>query len=228
MKSRIVDNVHIEISSVHIRFEDAVSFPERPFALNIQLANFTVESTNARGQRVFVDRTKRASSEDSSILYKLCSAEGFSVAWDTESIVREDASSCCDAMRRVRGHCQDFVIFPTGLEARVTKVEDRTCLRNLPRLRVGVVFGEWKMDVNSRQYYNLIRCLSHIGRLKCIGSNFQNRRPLRSVTTVPREWWAYAIACVMAANRKRFTWSSMARFVASRRTYINLCVRSST
>ncbi len=212
-----------------------MSFPERPFALNIQLANFTVESTNAMGQRVFVDRTKRTSSEESSILYKLCSAQGFSVAWDTESTIRgdDDASSCCDAMRRTRRvqgeHCQEFLISPTGLEARVTKVEDRKSLRkNLPLLRVNVVFGEWNMDVNSRQYYNLMRCLTHISRLKCIGSNFQNRRPLCSVKTVPRQWWTYAIACVTAANRKRLTWSLMSRFFASRRTYINLCVISMT
>lgn len=44
--TRIVKNVQVKISKIHIRYEDKVSHPGRPFAMGITLCNFLLQSTD--------------------------------------------------------------------------------------------------------------------------------------------------------------------------------------
>jgi vacuolar protein sorting-associated protein 13A/C len=44
--TRIVDNLQIEITDVHVRYEDDVTNPGSPFAIGITLEHLAGESTN--------------------------------------------------------------------------------------------------------------------------------------------------------------------------------------
>jgi hypothetical protein len=82
--NKILSNIQLKVSDIHVRYEDTYTDPERPLALGIMLKSFTAESTNERWQPSFVEHQR--------ILYKLVDLDGLCVylnsdcRWDGASL----------------------------------------------------------------------------------------------------------------------------------------------
>jgi len=55
--AKIIDNLQVQVGKIHIRFEDAASDPQNPFALGATLGGVSVLSTNRDWQPGFVHET---------------------------------------------------------------------------------------------------------------------------------------------------------------------------
>lgn len=62
---KIADNVQVFVNNIHIRFEDSVSNPEKPFALGLIITDVHVESTDEKWKPNF-NSSKR------DYMYKVC------------------------------------------------------------------------------------------------------------------------------------------------------------
>ena len=68
--TKIVDNIQLEVSKVHIRYEDRVVHMEAPFSFGLLVSRLAAESTNTNWKPSFVENQK--------VLFKLCTLEGLS------------------------------------------------------------------------------------------------------------------------------------------------------
>ena len=66
---KIIDNVQVHFSNLHIRFEDSVSCPSRPFAVGVTLDTLSIHSANAAWQEQFIQTPKQ-------LLYKVIALGG--------------------------------------------------------------------------------------------------------------------------------------------------------
>ena len=53
---RVLDNMQLDIKNVHVRFEDRLSNPERPFAAGIFCRELSLFTTNANFKKAIRDR----------------------------------------------------------------------------------------------------------------------------------------------------------------------------
>ena len=88
--SNIVLNVHLKISSVHIRFEDQTTIPGCPFATGIIIQSLFVCSTDENWQPKYVTRDNLS---DKNLLFKKIELESFSVYFDTDTTLNGQQSS---------------------------------------------------------------------------------------------------------------------------------------
>ena len=68
--TKIVDNLQIHVSNVHIRYEDRVLHADDPFSFGLMIGRFAAESTDSTWKPSYVENQK--------ILFKLCSLQGLS------------------------------------------------------------------------------------------------------------------------------------------------------
>ena len=69
--TKIVDNLQIHVSNVHIRYEDRVLHADDPFSFGLMIGRFAAESTDSTWKPSYVENQK--------ILFKLCSLQGLTV-----------------------------------------------------------------------------------------------------------------------------------------------------
>lgn len=74
LAAQILQNLHVTIEDVHVRYEDDVTQPGRPFAVGVTLQKLALESTDASW-------TPRVVAEPSRQFFKLVSLEHLSLYW---------------------------------------------------------------------------------------------------------------------------------------------------
>ena len=90
--TKIVDNLQIHVSNVHIRYEDRVLHADDPFSFGLMIGRFAAESTDSTWKPSYVENQK--------ILFKLCSLQGLSfyVNCAHGQQVKERGSAAGDSM----------------------------------------------------------------------------------------------------------------------------------
>ena len=66
LTAKIIDNLEINISNIHIRYEDSISIPDTTFAVGVTLGKLSLNTTNSAWVEGYIDRTKKNKSSSSS------------------------------------------------------------------------------------------------------------------------------------------------------------------
>ncbi len=80
MAMQIVRNLQIRIQSIHIRYEDDETNPDKNFAIGAVLSKLTILTTNN-------DWVPRYQTDNAGTVYKLLNMEGFALYWDCNSVM---------------------------------------------------------------------------------------------------------------------------------------------
>ncbi|RKP18475.1 hypothetical protein ROZALSC1DRAFT_29853, partial [Rozella allomycis CSF55] len=93
--TKIVDNVQVVIKDIHVRYEDRISNPKKPFSCGINLTEISAVSTNERFEEIFVENIAQ-------VVYKLLKMDCFSVYWENEyvGISGDDVSTMIEEFKR--------------------------------------------------------------------------------------------------------------------------------
>ena len=76
--TKIVDNVQITMRNIHVRYEDAISNPEYPFAIGLTLAELSAVSTDENWEPTFVHNSAHG-------IHKLARLDSLSMYWNTSA-----------------------------------------------------------------------------------------------------------------------------------------------
>jgi hypothetical protein len=78
MATQIIRNVQVKITDIHLRYEDKVTQPERPFSLGITLRNLSVHTTDENWKACIVQ-------DAATVIYKVRNNNMFYVQWDYQN-----------------------------------------------------------------------------------------------------------------------------------------------
>ena len=78
MIAKIIDNIEISISNVHIRYEDSISLPGKTFAAGVTISSIELFTTDDNWNQQFVDR----STVNDAMMKKLGKLENLGVYWN--------------------------------------------------------------------------------------------------------------------------------------------------
>lgn len=76
LSKRIIDNLEVSITNIHIRFEDFLSVPKKPIAFGITLNKIILNTTDENGNPTFYKRENNSKS-----VYKLASLMNLGIYW---------------------------------------------------------------------------------------------------------------------------------------------------
>lgn len=76
LQDTIVNNIHIHVQNVHIRYEDKYSIKNKTISFGIYLKEFIAQTVDDKGKEYF-------SSSDDKTIYKIGELVGFNVYWNT-------------------------------------------------------------------------------------------------------------------------------------------------
>ena len=75
LANRIIDNIQVIVEDVSVRYEDRTSHPTRAVAGGVVIERFSIHSTNAQGDHVYVDR----GGKKEGLVFKHAQVEGLAV-----------------------------------------------------------------------------------------------------------------------------------------------------
>lgn len=79
LATQIIRNVQVNIKTIHIRYEDRVTFPNNPFSFGCTLYDITSHSTDSNWNR-FIDKGQ----DPLAMIFKIISMEGYAVYWNSK------------------------------------------------------------------------------------------------------------------------------------------------
>lgn len=227
LMTRIVDNLHITLRDVHLRYEDDVSNPEMPFACGLMVHSFSFHTTDAEGKEIFVDRTTKKER----FLHKAVNLSWFGVYWDriplsdptallhksgkSDQRLGDMVQSMCKFYEEqkklaitssVRDKTKDprmWVIRPCNLSVRLTKNET-TDFSRAAKYTVHTEVNSLVCALSREQYEDMLFLHRAFVSRRAIEMHFLSARsrPFHSAKLRPREWWDYAVHLVLVSRAK--------------------------
>eukprot|EP00752_Nemacystus_decipiens_P006311 g5691.t1 len=228
---RIVDNIEINVSDIHIRYEDTVLVPGQTVSAGVCLEAFVVATTDKAFVPQFVDRTGKGGQQ--SKVHKLARVEGFSVYWRVDDherfeLIAPEMRSA--ALRRFvaeqavapsgdngGGLERGDLIRPTGAVLKFIHSDDPDD-KTGPKFEASFEMDDVKMDFRAEQYEQALSLKDSIAAL----ANWQMFFPYRPKTTPlqdPKAWWRYAFVCIRG---KPDGWANLQKVLMVRKEYVSM------
>ncbi|EKX53475.1 hypothetical protein GUITHDRAFT_53320, partial [Guillardia theta CCMP2712] len=198
--TKIVDNVQIHISQIHVRYEDSTVHASHPFCAGVLLNHLSIESTNSTWKPAFV--------ENQTFLNKLCNLKGFSIYLNSDEKMfwndgmdlqefLEGFSSVVDDIDELA----DDVSFDTKLLNFIIKPVDSIFRMRLnksdepdeahPKYDAMWEINRLELSMQKQQYRDVIYTLEYFRNFERI-ARYNQFRPHVSVKESPKEWWLFA------------------------------------
>ena len=192
----IVKNLQVDIINLHIRYEDDVS----KFAIGAHIKSISIKNG---------DQEASASSKLSS---KLCELNEFRLYTDLNLIYSENSGISEEAIIRgfnLKLATSDGLIHliqPTSFKAQIIRNLTSEPLRSStkPRIRIKLQIDKLDIKLDLTQVKHLFQLISYINLYK-IKLVCRSERPRIELKNNCKQWWKYAIKCVIKLQPKRLT-----------------------
>ncbi|KAL3923118.1 MAG: hypothetical protein SGILL_001838, partial [Bacillariaceae sp.] len=245
---RIIENIQIEITDVHVSLTDSDG------SVGACLASLRLMTTDKDGGRVFIDRTsvnntttsstRQSSSSvaslDMSFLYKMLHIEGLGIYLDEDEFdnarkslrsIGETGSSVEsfeDQYPDVLGSNHSFILAPLSFEAALRQADSNICI-DYAKYHLRSQLSSLSILLN-RSQLDFARKLSTIMSPPDTGPKplFPEYRPMVRIKkgAAAKLWWKYAVRCIGRLNGRR-SWVEFFRAYQKRKAYIPLFKRQS-
>ncbi|XP_073089324.1 intermembrane lipid transfer protein VPS13D isoform X7 [Manis javanica] len=198
--TRIVENIELKIQDVHLRFEDGITNPSRPFAFGICIKNVSVQNA----VREPVQKLMRKKQLD---------VAEFSIYWDVDCTLLGDLpqvelQEAMDKSRESREH--HYILEPVCASALLKRNCSKEPLRSrhTPRIECDIHLETIPLKLSQLQYRQIMAFLKELER-KERQTKFRKWKPRAAVSENCREWWYFALNANLneiREQRKRCTW----------------------
>lgn len=222
MTTKIIDNLQITITGVHIRYEDSISSPGNPFAVGLTLSEFSANSTDSQWLPAFVQGSEE-------FTYKLAKLGSLAVYWntDTQSLAgksREDFVRSFTEMiaRNEDQQSHQYILRPVSGTGRITLNKLKT--HDRPKTDVSLLFDEIAFAMDQDQYRDALQMIDTF-HFFLRHQEYRKYRPRTTVKANPKAWLQFAFHSVRRGIHEKnvvWTWDHMKARRDSRLKYISL------
>jgi vacuolar protein sorting-associated protein 13A/C len=200
----IVDNLEVQVTNIHIRYEDPLSDPGRVFCMGITLDKIILTTTDEQWNVRFVKRD--ANNRTGTSMNKLGTICNVGLYWNIETTSQAKLSSeewernmfemiyKDENRNNIKKHKLDFIVAPPN--QLVVKLTHRdVCSEQVPNVDLIIETSEIKANFDRQQFRQIMVMNRSFGeldrkRLMCL------YRPYKRAKEDPRAWWHYAYRLV--------------------------------
>lgn len=231
LAAQILQNLLVTVEDVHIKYEDNVTNPERPFTVGVTLKKLALESTDSMWNESVI-------SEPSMQFFKLVSLESLAVYWltgVTELLSHMDGDEQVAHFQKGisshgnRPYENSYVVGPITSYAKLrinTRPELDGSDYRIPKMFLNLTVEEISMGLTPHQYEDIIKLLNSIERMNRAAPYRRYRPVISSYKKYAKIWWLFAYQCILEENVRRrhrnWSWAHIKRHRDLVRTYIDL------
>lgn len=222
MIQTIVDNVQISIENIHIRYEDNITAPQRPFSIGFTLAELSAASTDR-------DWSPNVTSPDADTIFKLLKLRHFGMYCSTDDDPDASPESLLLAISKSQDNLFDkqFILNPVSGDGKLVWLKKVNTAR--PQYDLSVDFKDIAFNLDDTQYATFISVFGSFSR-QMKSREFSKYRPPASITPKldPKAWLKYAGTCVLSRIKERnhkWSWEYFKARRDMRKQYVLLFLR---
>lgn len=234
--TKIVDNIHMTIKNIHIRYEDSISYPNYPFAIGVTLQEFSAISTDGEWKPTFIQSSIGST-------HKLITLGALAIYWNTNTKLlgvdgkgeksNSNIKSSKDVLDMFKSIIQEgyslsavnhqFILKPVNGLAKIQM--NKSGRSDQPHINAKLVFDEIAMVLDDYQYRD---ALMMVDLFHCFNLNqeFKKLRPKHARPKQdPRAWLMYACNSILGKihdRHRRWSWEFFKERRNNRLLYIEL------
>uniref|UniRef100_A0A8C6HGY3 Vacuolar protein sorting 13A n=1 Tax=Mus spicilegus TaxID=10103 RepID=A0A8C6HGY3_MUSSI len=198
--TQIIQNLQVQISSIHIRYEDDITNGDKPLSFGISLQNISLQTTDQYWIPCLHDNTEK-------LVRKLIRLDNLFAYWNvnSEMFYLNDYDESLKALKNgivnenIVPEGYDFVFRPISASAKLQMNRRSDFDFSDPKINLAVDLHTIAIEFNKPQYFSLMELLESIDMMT------QNQPYRKFKPSVPlhlhaKEWWAYAIHSILEVN----------------------------
>ncbi|XP_053369844.1 intermembrane lipid transfer protein VPS13C isoform X1 [Clarias gariepinus] len=207
--TQIIKNLQVKISSIHIRYEDDVSDPQRPLSVGVTLSELSLQTADENWRTCILNEAVK-------IIYKLGRLECLCVYWNVnspifyrdpwEKIVEKLKAGISSKDEELKGY--QYIFKPIFASAKVCINPNADVELKSPKAKLHLEVQNIAIEFCKPQYLSVVELLESID---CMVKNapYRKFRPDVPVHKHARQWWMYGINSVLEVHIRRFNqmWS---------------------
>ncbi|XP_038625358.1 vacuolar protein sorting-associated protein 13A isoform X2 [Tachyglossus aculeatus] len=198
--TKIIKNLQVKISSIHIRYEDDITSHENPLSFGISLENLSLQTADQYWNPCLYD-------EDAKLFYKLIRLDNFCAYWNVKSQLfyhgdYHDSLRMLEdgiASKNVTPEGYNFVFRPISAKAKLKMNPRAEPDFSSPKMDLDVKLDDIAIELNKPQYFSVMELLESIDMMTQ-NLPYRKYRPDEPVHNHAKKWWGYAIRGILEVN----------------------------
>ena len=236
LTTAIVDNLQVSIKRIHIRYEDAIATPGKPFALGFTLKELSAVSTDQNWRPTFIQAA-------SATARKLVDLKELAFYWNTNtSLFGTGKGADVGAQAQKVSHQEIIAMFQKAIESgegqqymlrpvtgRAAVELDKTGKIETPNVKARLLFQELGFVLDDEQYRDALM-LVDLFHYFLRHQEYKKLQPKKSPKEDPRAWLQFAFKAVhgkIHERHRQWTWDYLRQRRNSRVRYIALFKKQS-
>ncbi|XP_053594598.1 intermembrane lipid transfer protein Vps13 isoform X2 [Microplitis demolitor] len=218
--ARMIKNIHVEIKSIHVRYEDHVTFKQHEFAIGLTLNRLALESCDTNWTAAENQKDMYAIPQ----IYKLLTMDGFSVYLNPNLMQFSKQSSSNylrlfhDSIATTENIPPDYqyLLGPINVKAKLKlnpKPETDGSNYQIPKVWLDLEMEKLRIGLTKRQYATLLQLGEGLDRAKKAAPFRKYRPDVQGYRGFYRQWWQFAYKCVLEEHvlrcRRNWNWAHM-------------------
>uniref|UniRef100_A0A3P9MZ67 Chorein N-terminal domain-containing protein n=1 Tax=Poecilia reticulata TaxID=8081 RepID=A0A3P9MZ67_POERE len=199
LATQVIKNLQVKISSIHLRYEDDLSDPQRPLSMGLTLSELSLQTTDENWKLCILN-------EAAKIIYK--------VRCSTRSLLNS-MISCWSLLL-----C--LVFKPIFASAKMCINPNAEAELKSPKVKLQVEVQNIGIEMTKPQYLSMVEVLESID-LMAKSAPYRKFRPDVPVSKNVKVWWRYAFNSIMEVHIRRlshmWSWSKIQQHRESLKVY---------
>jgi len=234
MTTAIIDNLQVAIKNIHVRYEDAISTADHPFALGLTIKELSAVSTDSDWKPSFIQSTSGTTN-------KLATLGELAFYWNTDAKLfgtgkgadvgaeaqKSDHGNMIEMFRKAleSGEPQQYMLKPVSGRAAIEM--DKTGKLEKPKIRARLLFQELGFVLDEEQYRDALMMV-YLFHYFVRHQEYKKWQPSSTWKEDPKAWLRFAFTAVHSRiqdRNRRWTWGYMKERRDDRIRYIELFKR---
>nr|XP_057944344.1 intermembrane lipid transfer protein VPS13C isoform X2 [Doryrhamphus excisus] len=223
MATQVIKNLQVKISSIHLRYEDDVSDPQRPLSMGVTLSELSLQTTDENWKSCILN-------EAAKIIYKLGRLECLCAYWNVNSqifyrgswqdIVDQLKSGISTKDQELPDY--DYIFQPIFASAKMCINPNAEQELQSPKAKLHLEVQNIAIEMTRPQYVTMVEQLESIDRM-AKNAPYRKFRPDAPVHTNAQHWWQYACNSILEVHVRRssrmWSWSNIRQHRENVRAY---------
>uniref|UniRef100_A0AAY5L059 Vacuolar protein sorting 13 homolog C n=1 Tax=Esox lucius TaxID=8010 RepID=A0AAY5L059_ESOLU len=209
LATQVIKNLQVKVTSIHLRYEDDISDPQRPLSMGVTLAELSLQTTDENWKTCILN-------EAAKIIYKLGRLECLCAYWNVNSPIfyrgswqeiveklKADISTKDQEMKDYQ-----YIFKPIFASAKMVINPNAEIELKTPKAKLYLEVQNIAIEMTKPQYLTMVDLLESID---CMVKNgpYRKYRPDVPIHTNAKQWWRYCLNSVLEVHIRRFNrmWS---------------------
>ncbi|XP_040904460.1 vacuolar protein sorting-associated protein 13C isoform X1 [Toxotes jaculatrix] len=209
LATQVIKNLQVKISSIHLRYEDDLSDPQRPLSMGVTLSELSLQTTDENWKSCILN-------EAAKIIYKLGRLDCLCAYWNVNSPIFYKGSwedivdqlKCGISSKDQQLPHYQYIFRPIFASAKICINPNAELELRTPKVNLHLEVQNIAIEMTKPQYLTMVELLESID---CMVKNapYRKFRPEVAVKGNSKLWWRYSFNSILEVHIKRYShmWS---------------------